>query len=97
FRPGCDGGGALRRAAEIPAYVATVGPVRTNLPGSDGKQEGDPDKAAAANLTALAAEETPLRLPLGNDAIDAIQAHLEAARAETLAWETVSRSTDFDE
>lgn len=90
-------GGALRQTAAMPAYEATVGPVRTDLPGSDGKQEGDPDKAAAAILTALAAERTPLRLPLGNDATDAIQAHLEAARAETLLWEKISRSTAFDD
>ncbi|MFB6875569.1 SDR family NAD(P)-dependent oxidoreductase [Streptomyces sp. NPDC056323] len=96
FRTGLAGGGALRQTAAMPAYEATVGPVRTGLPDLDGKQEGDPDKAAAAGLTALAAEEPPLRLPLGNDATDAIQAHLEAARAETLAWEKVSRSTVFD-
>ncbi|MFG2629888.1 oxidoreductase [Streptomyces sp. NPDC048473] len=97
FRTGFAGGGALRQTAAIPAYEATVGPVRANLPSSDGKQEGDPDKAATAILTALAAEKTPLRLPLGNDATDAIHAHLDAARAETLEWETVSRSTDFGE
>ncbi|MEV1039895.1 MULTISPECIES: oxidoreductase [unclassified Streptomyces] len=97
FRTGFAGGGALRQTAAMPAYEATVGPVRTDLPGSDGKQEGDPDKAAAAILTALAAERTPLRLPLGNDATDAIQAHLEAARAETLLWEKISRSTAFDD
>lgn len=67
----------------------------SEVPSSDGNQEGDPDKAAAAVLTALAAEKTPFRLLLGNDATDAIHAHLDAARAETLEWETVSRSTDF--
>lgn len=96
FRTGFAGGGALRQTAAMPAYEATVGPVRTGLSDSDGKQEGDPDKAGAASLTALAAEKLPLRLPLGNDATDAIQAHLEAARAETLAWEKVSRSTVYD-
>ncbi|MFJ1550973.1 hypothetical protein [Streptomyces sp. NPDC088246] len=95
FRTGFAGRGALRQTAAIPAYAATAGLVRTNLPNSDGRQEGDPDKAAAAILTVLAAEKTPLRLLLGNDATDAIHARLDAARAETLEWETVSRSTDF--
>ncbi|MFC9243743.1 hypothetical protein ACFT7S_06720 [Streptomyces sp. NPDC057136] len=38
--------------------VEPVGPVRANLPGSDGRQAGDPDKAAAAILDALATERT---------------------------------------
>jgi len=96
FRTGFAGGGALRQSAPLDAYADSVGPVRTGLPDSDGKQEGDPDKAAAAILTALAAEDTPLRLPLGNDATDAVLGALDAARSEVLAWEKVSRSTGFD-
>ncbi|WUW19572.1 oxidoreductase [Streptomyces sp. NBC_01463] len=96
FRTGFAGGGALRQSAALPAYEETVGPVRSNLPGSDGKQEGDPDKAAAAILTALDAQDTPLRLPLGNDATDAVLASLDSARSELLTWEKLSRSTGFD-
>ncbi|TXS04215.1 SDR family NAD(P)-dependent oxidoreductase [Streptomyces sp. col6] len=97
FRTGFAGGGALRQSAPLDAYADSVGPVRSGLPDSDGKQEGDPDKAAAAILTALAAEDTPLRLPLGNDATDAVLGALDASRAEVLAWEKVSRSTGFDD
>ncbi|MCX4445196.1 oxidoreductase [Streptomyces sp. NPDC087866] len=97
FRTGFAGGGALRQSAPLEAYADSVGPVRSGLPDSDGKQEGDPDKAAAAILTALAAEDTPLRLPLGNDATDAVLGALDASRAEVLAWEKVSRSTGFDD
>jgi NAD(P)-dependent dehydrogenase (short-subunit alcohol dehydrogenase family) len=97
FRTGFAGGGALQQSAAIPAYEETVGPVRATLPSTDGKQPGDPAKAAAAILAAMEAKETPLRLPLGNDAADAIFAHLRASREETLAWESVSRSTDFDD
>ncbi|MFK0100393.1 MULTISPECIES: oxidoreductase [unclassified Streptomyces] len=96
FRTGFAGGGALRQSAPLDAYADSVGPVRSSLPDSDGKQEGDPAKAAAAILTALDAEDTPLRLPLGNDATDAVLGALDASRAETLAWEKVSRSTGFD-
>src|SRR5262249_28845847 len=62
----------------------------------DGKQPGDPAKAAAAIITALSADTTPLRLPLGNDAADAIAASLNTTRAELAAWEQVTRATDFD-
>ncbi|MGQ4486157.1 oxidoreductase [Streptomyces sp. 372A] len=96
FRTGFAGGGALRQSAPLDAYADSVGPVRSGLPDSDGKQEGDPAKAAAAILTALDAEDTPLRLPLGNDATDAVLGALDASRAEVLAWEKVGRSTGFD-
>ncbi|MEV6862038.1 oxidoreductase [Streptosporangium subroseum] len=95
FRTGFAGDGALRQSAAIPAYEETVGSVRTALPSTDGKQPGDPARAAEAILAALEAEKTPLRLPLGNDATDAVLAHLDASRAETLAWERVGRGTDF--
>ncbi len=95
FRTGFAGSGALLQSAAIPAYEESVGAVRANLPASDGKQPGDPVKAAAAILAALDAEETPLRLPLGTDAADAISAHLGGAQAEFAAWEKVSRGTGF--
>jgi hypothetical protein len=58
-------------SARIPAYDNTVGPTRAMVKGIDGTQPGDPAKAAAAILTALAADTTPLRLPLGDDAVRA--------------------------
>ncbi|MQY08049.1 oxidoreductase [Actinomadura macrotermitis] len=90
-------GGALYRSAELDAYAGTVGPTREMAGGADGRQPGDPAKAAAAILRALEAERTPLRLPLGNDAVDALVAHADGMREELLAWEKVSRGTDFDE
>ncbi|MBC6460792.1 oxidoreductase [Actinomadura sp. HBU206391] len=97
FRTGFAGGGALLQSATIAAYEETVGPVRATLPSTDGKQPGDPAKAAVAILAALEAKETPLRLPLGNDSADAILGHLDASREEVLTWESVSRGTDFDD
>ncbi|RFU37634.1 SDR family NAD(P)-dependent oxidoreductase [Actinomadura logoneensis] len=97
FRTSFAGTGALAQAAEMPEYADLVGPVRRNLPDSDGRQPGDPAKAAAAILAALDAAETPLRLPLGNDAVDAIEASLARDRADAATWEKVSRSTDFED
>ncbi|GAA4608844.1 oxidoreductase [Actinoallomurus liliacearum] len=89
-------GGALYRSAAMDAYAETVGPTRSMAEGADGKQPGDPAKAAAAILTALNAERTPLRLPLGNDAVDALVAHAGAVQRELREWEPVSRGTGFD-
>jgi hypothetical protein len=84
-------------SAENTAYAATAGATRRFVEGGDGAQPGDPAKAAAAIRSALAADDTPLRLPLGNDAVDGIVGHLDAVRAELATWEKVSRSTDVDD
>ncbi|MEV4571097.1 oxidoreductase [Nonomuraea sp. NPDC049419] len=94
FRTGFANSGVLRQSAAIPAYEETVAPARA-LPSTDGRQPGDPAKAAAAILAALESDKTPLRLALGNDAADGIFAALDASRAEALAWESVSRGADF--
>jgi NAD(P)-dependent dehydrogenase (short-subunit alcohol dehydrogenase family) len=94
FRTNLFGPGAAVLSAENPAYAATAGATRRFVEGGDGTQPGDPAKAAAAIRSALAADQTPLRLPLGGDAVDAILAHLDAVRDEVDTWEKVSRSTD---
>ena len=94
FRTGLQGG-AKHESAALSDYDDTVGVTRRAGNDSDGNQPGDPAKAAAAILTALAAEPTPLRLPLGGDAVDALRAHADGIRAELEEWESVSRSTDF--
>lgn len=70
----------------IRVLIVEPGAFRTGLHGS----------AAAAIRAALDAEDMPLRLPLGNDAADAIADSLDRLRAEFLAWEPVARSTDLD-
>lgn len=94
FRTGLHRVGTRQETAAIPAYEEIIGPVRAQQADFDGRQPGDPAKAAAAILTALAADNTPLRLPLGNDAADAIIESLDDARVELATWEAVTRSTD---
>jgi NAD(P)-dependent dehydrogenase (short-subunit alcohol dehydrogenase family) len=91
FRTGLFGN--IGASEPIDAYDATVGATRRMVETGDGAQPGDPAKAAAAILRALDAEDTPLRLPLGDDAVDALLAHTDAVRAEILAWEKVARDT----
>lgn len=97
FRTGLHRSGSRQESAELPAYRDIIGPVRAQQAGFDGKQPGDPAKAATAILAALDADRTPLRLPLGNDAADAISASLDGARMEFAVWEHVTRGTDLDE
>jgi NAD(P)-dependent dehydrogenase (short-subunit alcohol dehydrogenase family) len=96
FRTSFNGPGALLLSQRIPAYDEQIEPLRTGMPEDDGKQPGDPAKAAAAILQALDSDDPPLRLALGNDAVDAIFQSLDNARAELAAWESVGRSAVFD-
>jgi NAD(P)-dependent dehydrogenase (short-subunit alcohol dehydrogenase family) len=88
---------SLQQAAEpIADYAQTAGKRRKENDTVHGTQPGDPAKAAAALITAVESDEAPYMLLLGNDASDAFRAALDALRTEVDAWESLSRSTDFD-
>ncbi len=96
FRTSFNGVGALMISEPISAYDEQIKPLRTDMPEDDGKQPGDPAKAAAAILEAIDSPEPPLRLALGNDAVDGISGVLDQAKIELAAWERVGRATVFD-
>lgn len=62
----------------------------------DGKQPGDPRKAAQAMIKVVESENPPLRLPLGEDAVTAIEAEIEAVRKDIAPWRAVSVDTAFE-
>jgi NAD(P)-dependent dehydrogenase (short-subunit alcohol dehydrogenase family) len=93
FRTGLFRPGAAYESREMPEYEETVGPTRTYVRTNDGEQPGDPAKAAAAILAALDADEPPLRLVLGEDAIGNIGARLERLTEELAAWRELGRAT----
>ncbi|SED06525.1 oxidoreductase [Streptomyces sp. TLI_105] len=95
FRTSLLGKGGVS-GGSIEDYAETVGATRTYVETGGGTEEGDPAKAAAAVLAALNADETPLRLALGSDSIDAIHAHLEQVRSDLTTWEKVGRDTKVD-
>jgi NAD(P)-dependent dehydrogenase (short-subunit alcohol dehydrogenase family) len=84
-------------SAEMDAYTESVGPVRELVRTREGKEPGDPAKAATAVLTALDTEPAPLRLPLGADAVADILGHLDEVRAEVSRWAQTSRGTSFSD
>ena len=89
------GGQRMHRSRTIHAYEVSTSHTRAAVEGMDGTQPGDPAKAAQAILRALDATDPPLRLALGNDAVDAIRAHHGQLRADLDRWEELSRSTDL--
>ena len=91
FRTGLFGNHSA--STPIPDYADTAGRTRQLVEASAGTQPGDPEKAAAAIITALDAPDTPLRLPLGDDAVDAILSHIDSTRADIRTWEKLARDT----
>jgi NAD(P)-dependent dehydrogenase (short-subunit alcohol dehydrogenase family) len=96
FRTGLFRPDAAYRSQSMAEYAQTVGPTRDYVSGGHGLQPGDPAKAAQAILAALDADEPPLRLVLGGDAIDNIRARLDQLTDELGRWEEVGRRTAID-
>jgi NAD(P)-dependent dehydrogenase (short-subunit alcohol dehydrogenase family) len=96
FRTGLFRPQAAYESAEMPEYADTVGPTRQYVRTGDGAQPGDPAKAAEAILQALDADEPPLRLILGSDAIGNIERRLHALGDELEAWRAVGAATALE-
>ncbi|MFF7300462.1 oxidoreductase [Streptomyces sp. NPDC008265] len=79
--------------ASIADYTAGAGPVRQALAHNDGRQPGDPAKAARAVVDITEAAAPPLRLQLGADSVERVEAKLDLVRRELDAWRHVSLST----
>lgn len=80
----------------IPAYADTAGRRRAYRDSNDGKQAGDPRKAAAVIVQAVMATEPPLHLPLGPVAYDTAERKSQALRADMATWRDIALPTDFD-
>ena len=85
---------SARVAEPIQDYAESVGQAREMFADLDGAQPGDPDRAAQAILETVDADDPPLRLPLGQMALDNIRAKLDGQLAELERWERLSASTD---
>lgn len=80
-----------------PEYDAVVGAAARRQAEYDGRQPGDPRKAAQVILRLAAEDQPPLRLPLGGDALAAISAADRGRLAMLEAWRELSASTDYTE
>ncbi|HVE22915.1 MAG TPA: oxidoreductase [Acidocella sp.] len=96
FRTDWAGRSMIRAPRSIGDYDATFEPQRAARQARNGKQAGDPRKAAQAILKLIESKAPPAHLLLGPDAVTAVGAKLENLQAEIEAWKEVSLSTDFD-
>ncbi|MFZ0435795.1 MAG: SDR family NAD(P)-dependent oxidoreductase [Chthoniobacterales bacterium] len=89
-------GRSLDHAARLPDYEGTVGKFGGFLSKMEGKQPGDPAKAAAAILDLMDAEKPPFRFVLGNYGTTTFARKLASMEAELNAWKEKGLPTDFE-
>jgi NAD(P)-dependent dehydrogenase (short-subunit alcohol dehydrogenase family) len=91
-----DWGGSSMHIADVGSdYQRTVGRFHSYRRDADGKQPGDPAKAARVIFQLAALDDPPLRLLLGSDALDLSQQAERVRADETERWAQVSRSVDY--
>jgi NAD(P)-dependent dehydrogenase (short-subunit alcohol dehydrogenase family) len=74
-------------------YQQSVGSALEWFAGLAGNQPNDPRRAAEAVLDVIEADDPPLRLALGQEAVTAIREKLDSHRREIDAWEKLSATT----
>lgn len=94
FRTDWAGRSMVRTPRKIADYDSLFDPIRLAREAKNGKQPGDPVKAARAMLVAIESDSPPAHLLLGSDAIGLVRDKLKALAREIDTWEAVTRSTD---
>jgi short chain dehydrogenase len=89
------GGSSTKLSEGHPEYDSTVGATARFQRAYNGKQPGDPKKAAQAIVRLTQEQKPPLRLLLGSDAYNGAEKNDLARLEEARAWKELSLSTDF--
>jgi NAD(P)-dependent dehydrogenase (short-subunit alcohol dehydrogenase family) len=95
FRTDWAGRSMIRTERSIADYDSLFDPIRRAREEKSGKQSGDPRKAAAAVLALVEAENPPVHLLLGADALALVRNKLKSLSSEIDAWEDLTLSTSF--
>jgi NAD(P)-dependent dehydrogenase (short-subunit alcohol dehydrogenase family) len=96
FRTDFNGRSLVTPEQSIDDYAPVSGEFLKWLAEMDGKQPGDPNKAAQAMIRVVESDHPPLRLALGADAVSTIEAKLASVKAELDAWKSVSVDTAYE-
>jgi len=96
FRTDFNGRSLVAPEDLIEDYAPVSGAFLQWLDQMDGKQPGDPAKAAEAMIQVVESDNPPLRLALGADAVGAIEEKLKSVKEELDAWKEVAINTAFE-
>ena len=92
FRTDFIGRSLVRAENSIDAYNETSGKFLQFLDTIEGRQPGDPDKAAQVLIQVVESENPPLRLVLGKYAYSKFRQKIASLTAELDAWEAICAS-----
>jgi NAD(P)-dependent dehydrogenase (short-subunit alcohol dehydrogenase family) len=95
FRTEFAGDANMRPAQSLPDYRPVIAPIEDFLYGQDGRQPGDPAKAAAAMIAVVEDQTPPRRLVLGADAYDVLDRTLAARAADIARYRDLGEATGF--
>jgi NAD(P)-dependent dehydrogenase (short-subunit alcohol dehydrogenase family) len=95
FRTEFLGRSGVPAKKHIAGYEGTAGKMREYFDKQNGKQPGDPAKAAAAMLAVVDSPHPPLRLLLGASTLPRLQGKLDAWKKEVEAWRETTAGADF--
>lgn len=79
----------------IADYADTAGAFRERIKLVDGKQEGDPIKAARAIMQMAAADQSTLRLPLGKGALVSLHAKVSSLQNDLAVNKVVAENAVY--
>lgn len=80
---------------EMREYATSSGVMRTRMSEVDGKQPGDPVRAAQVILEMVNMEAPPLRLPLGKIALQSLRAKIEQVNMDIAQISALAAGIDF--
>lgn len=95
FRTGFANAAFIETENKIEDYQTTSGAFKERMKAVDGKQEGDPAKAAKAIIQITNIENPPLRLPLGKVPLTTIQMKIDSVQKDLNDWRSVAESAVF--
>ncbi len=95
FRTDFAGRSIAQSKTEIADYAETAGARRQQTFARDGKQQGDPVRAAQAIIEIAASRSPPLHLLLGEAALDLARKDLESKKCDFDAWEKLTLGADY--
>jgi NAD(P)-dependent dehydrogenase (short-subunit alcohol dehydrogenase family) len=95
FRTNWAGPSIKQSATHINDYAATAGERRKQTAARSGTQAGDPVRGAQAIIDAALSDKPPLRLLLGNPALELARKKIDLMRSDFDGWESTTRGADF--
>lgn len=97
FRTNFAGASFHKANTTIGDYEKTAGAFIARMAQVNGRQEGDPAKAAAAIVKLVAEPEPPLRMPLGKIALVTLQSKIDSIQRDLNNGRAVAESVVFEE